>query len=70
MWREGLKREADAAAAEAMYERWQRKPDDPGFTAEEARGFKAEILDVAYACPGCGVAPGTLHVEGCPEDVG
>jgi hypothetical protein len=60
----------DVAVAEGLYQKWQAKPDSPGFTPDEGRWFQREILDRAFACPGCGVAPGTLHRDGCPEDVG
>lgn len=58
----------DLAHAEDLYHRWQRNPDKPDFTPDEARWFKTEVLDAAYACPGCGQLPGTCHLDGCPDD--
>jgi hypothetical protein len=58
----------DAALAEGLYHKWQSKPEKPDFTPDEARWFKTEITDAAWACPGCGQMPGTFHLDGCPDD--
>ena len=37
--------------------------------ADESHWFK-ELLNLGFACPGCGQLPGTYHLDNCPNDPG